>query len=889
MEAEKVPAPEQSAQALPTHSHDNLHAKIPSAASAPRPNSTESTSDMGINHITNVRADGDDMTIGFLGARPYEKSSLEAEPSIPAYPNMNEADRANDRAKSDGDVIMADTQSSNQGVLESETRRTPGQAVKVTALEEGGTSSSRISAPVVGEKGTIKQETFKDDSTMRDVSDPYVAESTEGAVEIRPLTQTISSPSTSSDTDVRVPATDEEDPPGDTDSRNPQDGFVLKANDVLAPDPALAFKEEQDIKQKKLDDESIQMNGPDGTINDAMEDIRKNEYSEATRDKETREDLTDSVPASVNGNSLFEVAEFSDVVSAAEPDKSSDKQQGNVVSIPPRTFHDEVPEDKGSSDLLISGPGVDVDHMIKNEESATSLTIEDCENMAGKNEKGSHAEPTCPGIDAVLAVKVKDEISKVVTCAYDTKQKDDIEQKHCELLLCTEPKVDKEPESLITTGEVQDGTGSRLSSIPQGDGSSEENISNSHTSAKPSRTRMSTRQQSHTHQALPGSAAIVQSTAPHKGHVLSIPENAGQHDKTQTGSGSNRGTQEAPQARDGVAPSFSTEQSSGQPLAAVQTIESAKVQLGLAAMSSEPSIDYLDAYHNLFLVYYSRPPLINNQDIGIALKQSEHLIEVARLYGNIPMVRPYINNALMQFGRELYMAVTEDPPRWVLLAFYVESAPIFQECIIHMVANYPYWPWPTSEMEGPLTAVLYLVEKKLRSFETLKKSVNKALFSNEIRYAEVFSRALTKDDFDTWFVVQYWRDWFTRSLAEANGASESGQKCVLGKVYRDLRRSGEAYLPTILVLDAVEACRSTDLHTRAKRQGVERDLKTLKDFAQKAVEPLCVNYSMLSVEDAGIDYLTCIKVEDHELPWVKSDGNFMQSGCLSSNAGQLTN
>ena len=115
---------------------------------------------MGINHITNVRADGDDMTIGFLGARPYEKSSLEAEPSIPAYPNMNEADRANDRAKSDGDVIMADTQSSNQGVLESETRRTPGQAVKVTALEEGGTSSSRISAPVVGEKGTIKQETF---------------------------------------------------------------------------------------------------------------------------------------------------------------------------------------------------------------------------------------------------------------------------------------------------------------------------------------------------------------------------------------------------------------------------------------------------------------------------------------------------------------------------------------------------------------------------------------------------------------------------------------------------------------------------------------------------------------------------------------------------------
>ncbi|PVH87013.1 hypothetical protein DL98DRAFT_406463 [Cadophora sp. DSE1049] len=279
------------------------------------------------------------------------------------------------------------------------------------------------------------------------------------------------------------------------------------------------------------------------------------------------------------------------------------------------------------------------------------------------------------------------------------------------------------------------------------------------------------------------------------------------------------------------------------------------------------------AYYNLFLTYYSRPPLLHTQDIGAALRQSELLIDVARMYGSIPIVRPYINSALMNFGRGLYMAIMTDPPRWIHLAFYLESTPIFKEGVIHIVGSHPYWPWPTLEADELLSPVAELLDKKLDIFIALKESVNKALFSNEVRDVEVFSRALNKDDFDTWFVVQYWRDWFAQSLAKANKASDVGQKCVRSKVYRDLGRSGDAYLPTILVLDAVEACRSKDLHAKSKRQGVEQDLKTLKDFARKAVEPLCANYSMLSVEDAGIEHLTCINVEDNELPWLKSNGN----------------
>ncbi|KAK0129644.1 hypothetical protein ONS96_000208 [Cadophora gregata f. sp. sojae] len=313
----------------------------------------------------------------------------------------------------------------------------------------------------------------------------------------------------------------------------------------------------------------------------------------------------------------------------------------------------------------------------------------------------------------------------------------------------------------------------------------------------------------------------------------------------------------------------------------VQIAHDEKIKTAPATMANSNGADVLRVYDNLFRIYYNLPPRIDTESINKALMQSELLVDAARLYGTISVVRPYINAALMNFGRQLYMAIMKDPPRWLHLAFFLESKPMFKEGVIHIVANHPFWPWPTLKMDEILSPIGELIENKLDIFLEMKESVNKALFSNEVRNVEVFSRTLNNDDFDTWFVVQYWRDWFARSLAKANKASDVTQMCMRCKVYRDIGRNGDAYLPTILVLDAVEACRSKDLHAKAKRQGIERDLRTLKDFAQKAVTPLCANYSMLSVEDAGIDYLTCIKVEDDELPWMKQSNGIqmMQSRC----------
>jgi hypothetical protein len=112
------------------------------------------------------------------------------------------------------------------------------------------------------------------------------------------------------------------------------------------------------------------------------------------------------------------------------------------------------------------------------------------------------------------------------------------------------------------------------------------------------------------------------------------------------------------------------------------------------------SQEVLAAYHNLFLIIYSRPPVIDKEDISNALRQAELLIKIAELYGSVSTIRPYLNNCIMQYGRDVYTAILADPPRWLRLSLYLESAPIFKEAMIHIVGRYPFWPSSTVEVRS---------------------------------------------------------------------------------------------------------------------------------------------------------------------------------------------
>ncbi|KAL2074605.1 hypothetical protein VTL71DRAFT_8383 [Oculimacula yallundae] len=642
------------------------------------------------------------------------------------------------------------------------------------------------------------------------------------------------------------------------------DGQDIKVEDVIEDgDSTLQEKEgdndEHTIKEEDLDDEIVLVNASPPEHVDAREQHTANHHTEDIDDQAQK----------IEG-------EVFDMMSISKTEHVTVKPEENPILLPEtKTDTQENPapysqyaaklqdfETKQESPSLPQM--LDMAPLIKDEDSVGAPSRVAVEEGVRSNAEYL-ASSASPGLENVFDISQEPVSSLTYTPETST------EESSSDLSDCTGTKGDHKEASLPEgrcgemASSIDNVDNPTFPSLPQWDGPSEDLTFMAETFAQTSSARGY--QRASIKNVHLSSSAFVADHEPIEKRQKSVHTKSGHSLISKSVSGADDSIRES-QSTEGFNivedNSSTTADAPVIPVAPIENLEKTPV-----SSTDKPSTQVLWAYNNLFRIYYSLPPIIDTENVEMAYEQSHLLIKVASLYGSIPMVRPYISSALMHFGQELYMAIMADPPRWIQLSFYLESAPIFRESMIHIVANLPNWPWASLPFDDLFSPVKELIREKMTALECSKDRVIKSLYSNKVLDVEVFSRPLVKDSFDTWFVVQYWRDWFARSLAQANKASEDGDKCTRGKVYRDLHRSGEAYLPTILVLDAVEACRAKDLSSKSKRQGIEQDLKTLKDFAQKEVQELCANYSMLSVEDAGISYLTCIKVENHEFPWLE--------------------
>lgn len=280
-----------------------------------------------------------------------------------------------------------------------------------------------------------------------------------------------------------------------------------------------------------------------------------------------------------------------------------------------------------------------------------------------------------------------------------------------------------------------------------------------------------------------------------------------------------------------------------------------------------------EAYNNLFLIYYNKSPEIDTTNIQVALSQSELLVSLADYYGSLPTVRLHINYPLTKYGKELNRAILRNPARWLILSTYLENATIFQECIIHIVGNYPNWPWKTVPKNKLSAEVLTLIQRKAAELQTLRFKVNEELFSSTlmIEGKEVVLGSDNKTTVDTWCTVQIWRDWLCRALNRAKASRPT--KIIDAKMYRTMAKGGDAYLTFANVKTLREEYDVTKLDcAQWKAEELKEDLEIMKKYAQKQVAPLLENRSMLSVEEEEIGYFTCTRVESDELPWVKEVG-----------------
>lgn len=271
----------------------------------------------------------------------------------------------------------------------------------------------------------------------------------------------------------------------------------------------------------------------------------------------------------------------------------------------------------------------------------------------------------------------------------------------------------------------------------------------------------------------------------------------------------------------------------------------------------------VEAHHGLFRLFHNMMPEIDRQDVRKSLRQTENINGAAQIYRCLPLVRHYLSNEMLQLGRELFKAILLDPPRWLLLALLFQCAPIFKEAMIHIIGNYPHYPWTKVLASDLPQAVLDLIRKKVDELRALKASIDRDLFTSSICISgeSLTFPTLPKANFDTWFIVQLWQDWFRHSITKHFNA-----KHTIGALYRLMARGGDGYLDYKSVLESLASYKGKSFGSW-NLELVEADLRIMKDFAQKRVKELVVNNSMLDVEEEVILHLTCIMVQLKEMPW----------------------
>lgn len=309
--------------------------------------------------------------------------------------------------------------------------------------------------------------------------------------------------------------------------------------------------------------------------------------------------------------------------------------------------------------------------------------------------------------------------------------------------------------------------------------------------------------------------------------------------------------------------------------------------------------DFIFGFTAFFQITYNiRPPggIISTTSISTALSQSEAILAAAKAVLGLRVVSAEIGNHMMGFGKETYTSIRKEPRRWIRFAVELRHVAIFNEAVVHVVGQ-----WPDLVLQkdwGFVTPRTFdLVERKAKELWMKMLEVNQKLFAASLVVGNHFSRErveLKRDNtirFDTWFIVQVWRDWYSHQLAasrlprklEGCTTVDDGFDTIIkmGHLFRQLDEAGETYLDkeelerTLKFLKPPKRVHdpNSNRENRSDMSGYmtwlcwEQDLKLMKDAAKDAVQHLMVNNSMLTPQEHGIRYLTCVTVAEEERPW----------------------
>ncbi|TAQ87996.1 hypothetical protein B7494_g3670 [Chlorociboria aeruginascens] len=296
----------------------------------------------------------------------------------------------------------------------------------------------------------------------------------------------------------------------------------------------------------------------------------------------------------------------------------------------------------------------------------------------------------------------------------------------------------------------------------------------------------------------------------------------------------------------------------------------------LKPLTVRPPRELCEAYNNFFSIIYEQSSNLDAENIDTAFSQVQMVQELAHEFRCPNITRRKLMDHLARFDQVLWQAVKADPPRWLLLSISLQFDRIFREAIVHMVGRLqPYtknlWPWNSTPPNCIPNHIHDLLEQKAQYLERRKSEVNYELFTSSI---SIHNKVLTyfnrsPETQATYDIVRLWRDWFSSSLAElrCQCLNLEDRQYKDGVVYRKMAAGDNAYLPIAKVFEEVMMEKDGGKFVPETFKMVAEDLGLMKAYAQKTVRPLCESLIMLDEESEGIEYLTCTRVTQYDLPW----------------------
>ncbi|KAL3468601.1 hypothetical protein BJX64DRAFT_9088 [Aspergillus heterothallicus] len=265
---------------------------------------------------------------------------------------------------------------------------------------------------------------------------------------------------------------------------------------------------------------------------------------------------------------------------------------------------------------------------------------------------------------------------------------------------------------------------------------------------------------------------------------------------------------------------------------------------------------------NMFRIIHGAPPILDEDGYDLILENCQALIELGDDIQASDIVSRALNTALHNLDQHIYRSIAQDPVSWVELAVYIQSAPVFQESMIHLVGK---WGLVKGQERDSLTInIRNICERKVEHLNEIKKAAKLQIVNYGPGTLLSASRCKEASNVYVWMASTYHQQWLCQSLAEGRNyrASDGG-----ASFYRAIASAGDAYLNRLGKNTFHFITNEIDNGDTKGLEVFEMTLHELKEGIRNLVSDLLIDHAKYDPGIFGeLPYLTCCQVAEEEMP-----------------------